>query len=495
MGSPTTKANGGLSFDIWHLIVQEIEERKDLCNLSLASQKLCSIAIPRLYRVIPLRLKDRPRYGWPAGQGPMDFIDSLSRTLLESKDSRRRNAVHKLSYFCPSHAGGEMERQLIALHDGLPNLKRIKIQGRLSDGGLRHITKSDKQVSLSLSEDGTRAIEDDMLNVVSLQASVDTYDEHKGPNRRILALQKFLFACPNLKSFSLSMTGGYGGCVIEIPQYEQIRGFRFTGSEIFPPLESLSINGYYFQDGEWPHWRSKLQWSKLRTVNLGPQFSARFLELATGYTQSLQHLKVEIYSNEDPRHSCLPLENFLRTFTALESLTIRGYHLSSVTPIANHPRLKHLCLHSIEPVGSTPHQRPTLSPVDLTVLDQSLPHLETLELDVQRAGEWPIDFLSTLADGFLNLFSLTLHLEIGLTHPCGPPIPVRYELKTPILNENSAHEVGRIFFNERSTPSRLRELVLKTGESLRRFPQWEPHYRRFEREQSKTIKVHRPHYL
>ncbi|KAI0157376.1 hypothetical protein GGR57DRAFT_65122 [Xylariaceae sp. FL1272] len=325
-----------------------------------------------------------------------------------------------------------------------------------------------------------------MPNVVGLDATVDTYTEREGPNRRILALQQFFFSCPNLKSFSLNMSGGYGGCVIRIPQYEQIRNFRFTGDESFPPLESLRIDGYHFPEVEWKHWQQKMQWSKLRSVNLGPQFSASFLELAAGYAESLRHLKVDMYHyhGRDPRQGCLALENFLRTFTSLESLTVRGCHLSSVSPIANHPRLKRLCLRSVEPASSI-HQRPTYSMDYLSELDESLPHLETLELDLHRDGEWPQAFLEVFVDGSKRLRSLTIRLDIGLTDTCTPQIPVRYPLKEPNVTGSSARKVGKWVFKYR-WPSDLRVLVLETGEHLRQFPQWEPQYREFEREQSKT---------
>jgi hypothetical protein len=225
-----------------------------------------------------------------------------------------------------------------------------------------------------------------LKNVVVLAANVSPFYEDKGPNQNILGIQKLLFACPNLKSFSLDIIGGYGGCVRRMPRFERVYSFRFSGDETFPPLEELSLSGYRLSEAEWEHWQKRLQWSKLRSLTLGPRYMAGFLKLAAGYAKSLRNLEVQVYDDADQKTDCPPLEHFLRTFTSLESLTVKGYHLP-IGPITNHPGLRHLCLHSFEPVSGE-IMRPTFGVEQLQELDKSCAHLETLELDLYRDGEW-----------------------------------------------------------------------------------------------------------
>lgn len=61
----------------------------------------------------------------------------------------------------------------------------------------------------------------------------------------------------------------------------------------------------------------------------------------------------------------------------------------------------------------------------------------------------------------------------------------------PRLKKESAQEVGQQFFKWRSS-SKLGVLVLKTGEPLRRYPQWEPAYSVFEKENESTMQIYRP---
>ncbi|KAI0147788.1 hypothetical protein GGR57DRAFT_475858 [Xylariaceae sp. FL1272] len=491
MGSPALKRNAGLSHDIWCLVVEEIESRSDLTRLCLVSRDFYCLTIPCLYRVVLLRSNS----------------DVLSCTLLESKDPRHRNAARELRYLVKDGTSDEQRREteklLIALHDGLPFLKRIIAEASLSKETLRHLTTSSK-VSLELHDDFSQRVgleEDDidmaMPNVDTLHAHVQASNDH------MLSLQKEFFNCPNLKSFSIRVYGGYGGCIIPrpAPQSGWRHCFRLEGAEVFPPLESLSLSGYRFDVDQWVHWQRGVQWERLKTVCLGPRDSMDFLKLAAGYAGSLRTLKVELYDDEwidgeeeseDYRLRCAPLEDFLRTFTSLESLTLRGRHLGDLTVIANHPRLKHLCLHSLEPEDYYDDGemviRPVLTTEQLVELDKALPYLESLELDIYRNGEWPIPFLETIATRFHALRSLTLHLELGITRPNpdrkAPGCFIHIE---PVLCEESARDLGTLFFSKRSLGSKLNVIVLRTGEELRRYPQRPPDYRPWEQEARRAM--------
>lgn len=199
-------------------------------------------------------------------------------------------------------------------------------------------------------------------------------------------VQRLFFASQNLRSFSIQVYGNFGGCIISRPQFPQIHNFQLTGSETFPPLENLSLDGYRFGQDEWPHWREKFHWPGLRSLSLGPQNCEQSLSLLNGQIFNLKVLKIEKYADEGYGDILPELDTFLKSFGTLESLTVKGYSIS-MDSTAWHPNLKHFCMHTIE----SPYQgdlRRTLGPMELYDLDINCPNLENLELDINRDGEW-----------------------------------------------------------------------------------------------------------
>lgn len=264
---------------------------------------------------------------------------------------------------------------------------RRRIRGRLTPQTLKTLAGHQKRISLYLlGEDGERQVEDQlqMRNVVALAAKVDPYDETRGPNRRVLGIQKLLFACPALLSFSLEVTVGFGSAMMSIPESQPILCFALSDTKTtFPPLEELSLSGYQMSQDESDHWRKKLQWSSLKSLTLGPRNMLAFLTQSTGCAQSLKALEVKRWSDEDTKSDCPPLHGFLMAFTSLENLVVKGYHIP-LEAVGNHPGLKHLCLHSFEIVdnnASSADLRPTYGAEQLVELDERCPHLESLELD------------------------------------------------------------------------------------------------------------------
>ncbi|KAJ5238783.1 hypothetical protein N7468_003402 [Penicillium chermesinum] len=227
--------------------------------------------------------------------------------------------------------------------------------------------------------------------VTRIVSSVNPFKERltgnrRAQNREMLRLQELFFACPNLRSFSIDVYGNYGGCVRKMPLFPRVLCFQLTGSETFPPLEHLSLDGYKFGVEEWPHWRQKFSWGNLRSLSLGPQKCEVVLSLIKTCTLNLKSLRVEKYSDNGPGDVLPDLESFLGSFNTLERLTVNGYSVSSAG-ISNHPNLKHFCMHTIEPFNSDT-TRKTLEPMELYDLDINCPHLESLHLDIQRDGEW-----------------------------------------------------------------------------------------------------------
>ncbi|KAI0393689.1 hypothetical protein F5Y17DRAFT_458697 [Xylariaceae sp. FL0594] len=498
-GVPESTFHITLSPEIWHLIFAELDNLKDLCNVSLTSRTWQMMAMPHLYKSVPLT----PRDVSPLNRDPgaeLQHYNILSTMLEKPENERLRIVVRELEFGgCDrsgSFSGSELEpkeKRLLSLVDKLPNLRRIKFGCSVSQETLQRLVGR-KNISLYLlDEDGKRQFQGELPNVLTLKAAV------KGPwlrnvlNQDVLGVQKLLFSCPNLKSFSLEVRTPYGGCMMLPPRFPILHHFQFSGNERFPALEELSLSGYEFWDEERIHrrfWRERFQWAKLRTLKLGPLQQSEFLEGAKGYATSLQNLTVDIYTDGDEYTDCPPLEEFLASFSSLESLTVRGY-IVPLKPISHHPALKHLILHSFGELelGNTRH---SYSVSDLQELDSICPHLETLELDLNRDGEWPEEWLKAIATGFKRLRRLTFHLEL---------IPKDSEqmdgggfspLIEPILTTDSAREIGKRFFKWRGEQSNLNTIILKTGEPLRRYQQREPPEYRFERSQAATLEVFRP---
>ncbi|KAI1118774.1 hypothetical protein F5Y14DRAFT_397601 [Nemania sp. NC0429] len=376
--------------DIWHLVFGHIESPRDLYNACLTSRAWSNMAAPHLYKIVPLRRSLCSRWDWDHKTDPMVFAHSLSSRLLDTRNEQLRRAVGELDFgdFGDQTEFSEMEERLVALVHSLPNLRRVKIRGRLTQEALQGIGGHSKRIALHLlGEDGRRPVGNDLKNVVAIAAQVCPSAERSGPNRDILGLQKLLFACPNLTSFSLGIRGGYGGCVRRIPRFSNIHSFQFAGDETFPPLQELSLSGYRLSEEEWEHWQKGLRWSKLTSLALGPTYMADFLKLAAGYANCLQNLEVKVYTDDDRKITCPPLEHFLTTFTSLESLIVRGYRLP-ISLIGRHSGLRDLCLHTFER-GKEGYVRPTLDIEQLQELDKACPNLETLEIDLYRDGVWP----------------------------------------------------------------------------------------------------------
>jgi protein associated with RNAse G/E len=85
------------------------------------------MAIPHLYRIVPLEMRHLDIDDWERKEDPMLFAHSLSSRLLDTKNEQLRNAVHELDFgrFNNEHVN-DMEKRLVTLIDVLPNLQRVK---------------------------------------------------------------------------------------------------------------------------------------------------------------------------------------------------------------------------------------------------------------------------------------------------------------------------------------------------------------------------------
>jgi hypothetical protein len=397
-----------LSLDIWRLIFQ-VTTKQDLRNLCSVSKSFNSIATPLLYRSITL-------------VEPADSFHDISRFHLEKKQpdhlkghwyllSRLEDeANHSLRTFvqeviltCPLDRiidrdtifQLQLDNRLPNLIARLPNLRRISIGivPLQSDNLIRTICDHSRKPELILlQQDGIMAdctfIDQPLPCVSTLHASVNPFDERRGSdeatqNRSMLAIQRLLFHSPNLRSFSLTVYGNYGGCVIVMPRFGVIQTFQLTGEETFPPIKELKLNGYRMNDDEWKHWRDRFNWSKLSSLSIGPQNSYQLLGRMAGYATSLTTLKVSMYANEgyEDREG---LEQLLLSFNLLETLELKGY-ICSVDAIANHGNLSNLLLHEDESAVKE-HSRRVLSVQELDHLDIHCPKLKSLKVDIERSN-------------------------------------------------------------------------------------------------------------
>lgn len=230
----------------------------------------------------------------------------------------------------------------------------------------------------------------------SLSATVDLgWGINAAPNIRLLNLQKLLFACPALRSLSLTTVDQHRGCALRRLMFPAISNFKLTGAETFPPIQSLTLNGYQICHLEWPHWRDHFPWDGLASLTLGPQPDLHTLSLITGFARSIRHLTLSAYSDDDQVPS-EDVDRFLLSFDTLVSLDLRGLSYS-VRAVVNHPNLTRLCLHALEPTpvqGTTLETQPrrTLTAQDLENIDAQCPLIQDLELDCNRPGtEWVRD--------------------------------------------------------------------------------------------------------
>ncbi|KAL4937051.1 hypothetical protein BDV06DRAFT_203772 [Aspergillus oleicola] len=308
----------------------------------------------------------------------------------------------------------------------------------------------------------------------------------------MLQIQNLFFNSPNLHSFSMSLYGNYGGCVVRIPQFENVTSFRFTGNEKFPPLEELKLDGYPIGDTEWLHWQQGLDWSKLTSLTIGPQSAFGILKHLAGYATSLKTLRVfrypdEGWQNQSTDRDALGLEKLLRSFDGLETLEVKGVPVA-VDVVGGHRRLKRLCLHEDESAYKNV-ERKLLSAEEMGFLDKRCPDLRDLKVKVKIGdNEMNKDLLQKLATSFQNLCSLSLHFEIGLA-------TLSKTTKAP-LRTTSALEIGKSFFDIRRnsgievTP--WFTLTLWTGNYFRRWPQWQPGYAGAEKKLSATFEFSVP---
>jgi hypothetical protein len=193
---------------------------------------------------------------------------------------------------------------------------------------------------------------------------------------------------PNLTSLSvetnrerIAMRGPFG---VEA----RIEPLELADKETFPPLENLSLSGYFPLEDEWRHWKEKVLWSNLKSLSLGEIHTDDYFGPIIGHVQNLTSFSISAWSGP-PSDTHPDLNRFLASFDTLECLTIKGYFVS-ICAVTRHSNLQRFTIHTAE---NSVRERPILEARDISYLDQKCPQLRFLEIDIHGKDEW-VRFLS-----------------------------------------------------------------------------------------------------
>ncbi|KAK1225815.1 hypothetical protein PQX77_011226 [Marasmius sp. AFHP31] len=258
--------------------------------------------------------------------------------------------------------------------------------------------------------------------------SIEACFVHGGPlmDFNSAAFNRILALSPNLEQFALTSRAA-GGCVIygftneEMVEIEKERE-RFRVAQ---PLRKGSVKrikwGTLFS-GLLQRWEGFINLRNVETLELGALYEPEVMEYATdnGVFGGLKHLSFEVArlspdegSRERVKSS---LGNFLSSLPHLESLSIINYHGYIDLPlILSHSGklLRSLCLHQME---NSTGSRPTLTRHDMEFIRSDAPHLESLEIDLNRTID-PENHESQIygiVASFPNLRDLVLHYDLGI---------------------------------------------------------------------------------
>lgn len=218
--------------------------------------------------------------------------------------------------------------------------------------------------------------------ITAMHVKLDRYYFRRFYNNVRLCRQPFhrlVFASPNLRS--LSIEGPWPDRDAATFDFDL---FAPRAHVNFPPIEELSINGYYIVDYEWAMWGSRFPWMNLLSLSVGPRPVPGFLSLIANCALFLKHFKMEAFADHQSS-DCLC--KFILSFNTLETLELVNVPCS-ITIVGMHHGLVKLCLHQDEPWPDE-RARQVVSAQDLERLDKLCPLLEILELDMERQdGTW-----------------------------------------------------------------------------------------------------------
>ncbi|KAK1225809.1 hypothetical protein PQX77_011220 [Marasmius sp. AFHP31] len=260
--------------------------------------------------------------------------------------------------------------------------------------------------------------------------SIEACFIHGGPQMDFnsAAFNRILALSPNLEEFSLTSRAA-GGCTIYAFTMEAMAEIkkeraRFT---VAKPLRKRSVKRIKWgtpSSSLLQNWEQFIDLRSIETLELGGISDAETMEYATNNEifSGLKHLSFKVArlvpNNDHQSHEQFKsgLMNFLCSLYQLESLSIVNYHGLIDLPLILRHRgelLRTLSLHQVEsPRGS----RPTLTLSEMELIRSDAPHLEHLEVDLNRTIDPEANEHQhyRIISSLHNLRRLVLHYDLGI---------------------------------------------------------------------------------
>ncbi|OQD85122.1 hypothetical protein PENANT_c011G07915 [Penicillium antarcticum] len=386
----------GLSNEVWYLIVRQFLSQEDLLAVCAVSEFFRALATPVLYRSVVLRsFRDNKKITLDPDSGDIHDESAtfgLYCHLMNEENTNLRAWVRDVT-LAAKQTREDPAKSLKRLDDFtglvkiLPNLENIYLKEELplTDMFLDTIRDHENSPRLHLFHEIGRTKVDRQvpsLRTLSISISPDFIrDGDPEDSPLTLAPRELFLAFLNLQTLVISVQRRFGGCVMGPRHPLYFSPLNLLEKESFPPLESLSLSGYYVYAEEMLSWRTKLPWQTLRSLHLTE--NKGFLKSITGSPLLLKELVIfEAEGTTDGE--CGELEQFLLSFDTLERLDVTG-KLPRMDAVAHHPALNHLRLHEIEEHDTT---RSNLALEDVQLLDQECRCLQSLEIDITWDDGW-----------------------------------------------------------------------------------------------------------
>ncbi|KAL4899097.1 hypothetical protein BDW74DRAFT_184100 [Aspergillus multicolor] len=409
-------------------------------------------------RLIHKRTTERQRASDPTNPNRTREYDRARWALLSRLETDQEIRTHVREALLP-HSSSRT-RYIISLREnryhrlcrlllGLPNLQRVKLGcvkvqkdcAPLIRAIAEHPNNPELEVTIcetdrrgefpftvALSDPLAGAVAEHLMTLACISSLIVTVDPFTYPNgngRRMRAVQDLFFRCPRLRCFRLTLRNPEMNAisVIDGESYPIVSSFEFPFPRVpgivedleldvgagapqsgpgpglglvFPPLEELSLDGYRMDDAEWAYWRDGLEWTRLRSLSVGPQSTFGLYEQTlcgtlgqfAGFATALTTLRVHSFAGLDEgglggwREG---LARLLEAFASLEVLELVGYWPSRAGAICRHRGLKEFTMH-VDEMPLKGRERGVFSAEDFVILDRACPELRALEVDVERDG-------------------------------------------------------------------------------------------------------------